>query len=51
MQSVLGRSLANVKGWAAAELEPVYARARELCAQIRDPVLAFRPLWLQWLMR
>jgi class 3 adenylate cyclase/tetratricopeptide (TPR) repeat protein len=51
MQSVLGGSLANVKGWAAAELEPVYARARELCAQIRDPVLAFRPLYLQWLMR
>ena len=51
MQSVLGQSLANVKGWAAAELEPVYARARELCAQIRDPVLAFRPLNLQWLMR
>ena len=51
MQSVLGRSLPNVKGWAAAELEPVYARARELCAQIRDPALAFRPLYLQWLMR
>ena len=51
MQSVLGRSLAYVKGWAAAELEPVYARARELCAQIRDPALAFRTLYLQWLMR
>ena len=51
LQTLLGLSLANVKGWAAAELEPVYARARELCAQIRDPVLAFRPLWLQWLMR
>ena len=41
VRSVLGRSLANAKGWAAAELEPVYARARELCAQIRDPALAF----------
>ena len=51
VQSVLGRSLADVKGWAAAELEPVYARARELCAQIRDPALAFRPLCGQWLMR
>ena len=51
LQTLLGLSLANVKGWAAAELEPVYARARELCAQIRDPVLAFRPLLLQWLMR
>ena len=35
----------NVKGWAAPELEPVYARARELCAQIRDPALAFRALY------
>jgi hypothetical protein len=43
VQSVLGRSLFIVKGSAAAELEPVYARARELSAQIRDPALAFRP--------
>ena len=49
--SALGRSLRNVKGWAAAELEPVYARARELCAQIRDPALAFRALYGQWVMR
>ena len=51
VQSVLGSSLVAVKGWAAAELEPVYARARELCAQIRDPALAFRPLFGQWVMR
>jgi hypothetical protein len=51
VQSALGSSLSNVKGWAAAELEAVYARARELCAQVRDPVLAFRPLYGQWLMR
>ena len=51
VQSVLGSSLASAKGWAAAELEPVHARARELCAQIRDPALAFRTLWLQWLFR
>ena len=51
VQLVLGRSLANAKGWAAAQLEPVYARARELCAQIRDPALAFRTLYGQWLMR
>ena len=51
VQSVLGASLADAKGWAAAELEPVYARARELCAQIRDPALAFRALFGQWLMR
>ena len=51
VQSALGSSLANAKGWAAAELEPVYARVRELCAQIRDPALAFRSLYGQWLMR
>ena len=46
VQSVLGHSLGAVKGWAAAELEPVYARARELCAQVRDPALALScPLW------
>src|SRR5260370_24588003 len=41
-QSVLGLSLAAVKGWAAAELEPAYAGTRELCAQVRHPALAFR---------
>jgi tetratricopeptide (TPR) repeat protein len=51
IQTGLGQSLAAEKGFAAAELEPVYARARELCAQIRDPALAFWPLRLQWLMR
>ncbi len=49
--SALGRSLGVVKGWSAPELEPVYARARELCAQIRDPVLAFPALWGQWVIR
>ena len=51
VQSVLGLSLAIAKGFAAAELEPVYARARELCAKVRDPALTFRPLQLQWLRR
>ena len=51
VQSVLVRSLAAVKGFAAAELEPLYARARELCAQIHDPVLASRLLYGEWLMR
>ena len=51
VRSVLWRSLSNGKGWAAAELEPVYARARELCAQLSDPSLAFRVLHGQWLMR
>ena len=51
VQSVLGHSLGAVKGWAAAELEPVYARARELCAQVRDPALGFPVLLGQWVMR
>jgi predicted ATPase len=51
VQSVLGHSLGAVKGWAAAELEPVYARARELCAQVRDPALGFPILLGQWVMR
>jgi class 3 adenylate cyclase/tetratricopeptide (TPR) repeat protein/ribosomal protein L40E len=51
VQSVLGSSLSAAKGWSAPELEPVYARARELCAQIRDPVLAFRALHGQWAIR
>jgi len=51
IQFVLGRSLGAVKGYAAAELDSVYARARELCAQIHDPVLAFSPIYGQWRMR
>jgi tetratricopeptide (TPR) repeat protein len=51
VQSALGASFANVKGWAAPEIEPVYARARELCAQIHDPALAFRTLHGQWVVR
>jgi class 3 adenylate cyclase/tetratricopeptide (TPR) repeat protein len=49
--SALGRSLGVVKGFAAAELEPVYAKERELCGQIRDPFLAFPALWGQWVTR
>jgi hypothetical protein len=49
VQCVLGEGLANVKGWAAPELAPVYARLRELHTQIRDPALTFRALYLQWL--
>src|SRR5271167_4235429 len=48
---VLGHSLGTVKGWSAAESEPVYARARELCAQVRDPALAFRALYGQFIIR
>src|SRR5262249_14590268 len=47
--SVLGPSLAYVKGLAAAELEPMYLRTRELCARIRDPALSFPVLFGPWL--
>ena len=49
--SALGFSLGATKGYAAAELESVYARARELCAQIHDPVHDFRALLGQWVIR
>ena len=51
VQSLLAAGLGILKGFAAVELGSVYARTRELCAQIRDPLLAFRPLYGQWLMR
>ena len=51
VQSRLLTSIGGVKGWATPELEPVYARARELCAQIRDPALTSRIFYGQWLMR
>jgi predicted ATPase len=50
IQFVLAGSLGDAKGWTAAELEPVLARGRELCAQIRDPVLAFFALSGQFRM-
>jgi tetratricopeptide (TPR) repeat protein len=34
-----------MKGWAAAELEPVFARARELCHQLDDPPEVFPVRW------
>jgi hypothetical protein len=43
--SALGRSLGVVKGFAAAELEPVYARERELCSANPRPTSRLpRPL-------
>jgi predicted ATPase len=51
LRSVLAGTLALAKGYAATELEAVYARTRELCARIRDPALAFHSLYGQWLMR
>jgi tetratricopeptide (TPR) repeat protein len=34
-----------MKGWSAAEIEPVFARARELCQQLDDPPELFPVLW------
>jgi predicted ATPase len=51
VHSALGGSLAASKGWAAAELESVHARARELYTRINDPALAFSALYGQWLKR
>ena len=51
LQSRLLPYIGSVKGWAAPELEPLYARARELCAKVRDPALAFPVLFEQWITR
>jgi class 3 adenylate cyclase/tetratricopeptide (TPR) repeat protein len=51
IQSRLLPSIGSQKGWATPELEPLYARARELCAQIRDPALTFPVLFEQWITR
>jgi predicted ATPase len=42
IQLALGSALVAVKGWAAADVERVYTRARELCAQLSDPPELFR---------
>jgi predicted ATPase len=51
VQSALAVSLVSAKGWAAVELEPVYARTRELCAQVDDPARGFAAVFGEWLMR
>ena len=37
LQMIRGLALRMMKGWAAAEIEPVFARARELCQELDDP--------------
>jgi predicted ATPase/class 3 adenylate cyclase len=44
LQTALGASLIAVKGYAAPEVEPVYARARELCHRVGETPLLFRVL-------
>jgi tRNA A-37 threonylcarbamoyl transferase component Bud32/tetratricopeptide (TPR) repeat protein len=45
LQMVRGLGLRSVKGWAAPELEPTFARARQLCQQMDDPPALFPVLW------
>ena len=48
MQITLGASLSATRGWAAAEVELVYARARELCRQIENTLQMFPALFGLW---
>ena len=45
LQMIRGLALRMMKGWAAAELEPVFARARELCHMLDDPPEVFPVRW------
>jgi tetratricopeptide (TPR) repeat protein len=45
LQMIRGLALRSMKGWSAAEIEPVFARARELCRQLNDPPELFPVLW------
>jgi predicted ATPase len=51
IQSRLLPSIGSTKGWATPELEPLYGRARDLCAQIDDPAFTFPILFEQWITR
>jgi tetratricopeptide (TPR) repeat protein len=45
LQMVRGLALRMMKGWASPEIEPVFARARELCHQLGDAPELFPVLW------
>ncbi|MBA2302324.1 MAG: AAA family ATPase [Acidobacteria bacterium] len=45
LQMLRGLALRSVKGWAAPELEPTFARARQLCQQLDHPPELFPVLW------
>jgi predicted ATPase len=45
LQMVRGLALRMMEGWANPGLEPVFARARELCHQLGDPPELFPVLW------
>ena len=45
LQMIRGLALRMMKGWANPEIEPVFARARELCTRLGDPPELFPVLW------
>ena len=45
LQVILGLSLRSVEGWAAPQVEQIYARARELCHQLGNVPELFPVLW------
>jgi predicted ATPase len=45
LQMIRGLALRMMKGWASPEIEPVFARARELCHQLGDAPQLFPVLW------
>jgi hypothetical protein len=45
LQMIRGLALRMMRGWASPEIEPVFARARELCHQLGDPPQLFPVLW------
>jgi predicted ATPase len=48
VQITLGMALGAPRGQAAPEVERLYSRARELCAQVGEPPQLFRVLWGLW---
>jgi tetratricopeptide (TPR) repeat protein len=45
LQMIRGLALRMMKGWAAPEIEAVFARARELCHELDDPPEVFPVRW------
>ena len=45
LQMIRGLALRMMKGWASPEIEPVFARARDLCQQLGDSPQLFPVLW------
>jgi adenylate cyclase len=45
LQIVHGLSLRSIEGWAFPEVEPIYARARQLCDELGNAPALFPVLW------